>query len=327
MTKFALQMFCLAIGYALFASTTHPQGQDSTPAERDIMILGEMLPGLYDNANQSYFDVRLKRPESQRHNSVYSEILRVKSSRLGDNVFSVETGVRHEDDSAKFYAYALEVDNAVQAVRMKIYRLKKAAGKKIARGAAAYLSGCDVLWRQEAGQFRAQRDGADCVADDIAADMMLSKNALWLNNVNQLNSEAKLSHFALDRARMFDCYVDMPGVGGGREIPFERYQLNGIHDLGGEQWFVDKDGQEIGISLFRVMWSFNNYEGVFARPSFVVYVKTKLEDEKAKEIGYAWTEPSAQRIGINLKWMLVNCYMLSNKEVTPFYKNDEPKLK
>lgn len=335
MTKLILNLISFITIYAMFGSAVYAQGQDSTPAERDIMILSEMLPGLYDNANQSYFDVRLKQPKSQRHEGVYSQISRVATkqfdSSLGDYVFRAEIGWRREDSSARFYAYALQVDNEVQAVRMKIYRLKKAASEQLELRSATYMAGCDVLWRQEAGQFRAKRERVECSEDEIPADFMLSRNALWLDRVNQLNVSdsddvPKLSHYALDRARTFDCYADVPGVGGGRDIPFERYQLNGIHDLGGEQWFVDKEGKEIGISLFRVMWTFNNYDGVFARPSFVVYVKTKLEDGKVKELGYSWTEPSAQRIGINLKWMLVNCYMLSNSEVVPFYKNDEPKL-
>lgn len=96
--------------------------------------------------------------------------------------------------------------------------------------------------------------------------------------------------------------------------------------MGGEQWFTDKQGKEIGVSLFRVMWTFNNYDGAFARPSLVAYVKTKEQNDKVKEIGYAWTEPTAQRIGVNLKWMLLHCYMLFNADVTPFFKSAEPKV-
>jgi len=141
-----------------------------------------------------------------------------------------------------------------------------------------------------------------------------------------LSKDAVDDHFALDRARIFSCYIDLPGVGGGRDIPFKRYQISDVHDLGGEKWVTTDDGQEIGINLFRVMWTFNNLEGVFTRPSFVMYIKTKEEDNSVKEVSYAWTEPDAQRIGINLKWMLVNCYMVSNEDVVPFYKTDEPRL-
>lgn len=30
------------------------QGQDSTPGQRNLLIMAEMLPGTYDNINQNY---------------------------------------------------------------------------------------------------------------------------------------------------------------------------------------------------------------------------------------------------------------------------------
>ena len=57
----AIAVLILVIG-PLFA-----QGMDSTPAERQLRILAEMLPGHYSNANQAYFDLRRKLPEAARH--------------------------------------------------------------------------------------------------------------------------------------------------------------------------------------------------------------------------------------------------------------------
>ena len=34
------------------------QGQDTTPWSRDLQVIEVMLPGLYSNANQAYFDGR-----------------------------------------------------------------------------------------------------------------------------------------------------------------------------------------------------------------------------------------------------------------------------
>ena len=44
----------------------YAQGQDSTPAERNLLIMAEMLPGVYDNANQAYFDQRRGLPDDDR---------------------------------------------------------------------------------------------------------------------------------------------------------------------------------------------------------------------------------------------------------------------
>jgi hypothetical protein len=33
------------------------QGQDSTPGERNLLVMAELLPGHYDNVNQNYFEM------------------------------------------------------------------------------------------------------------------------------------------------------------------------------------------------------------------------------------------------------------------------------
>jgi hypothetical protein len=63
------------------------QGQDSTPAERNLLIMAELLPGTYDNINQSYFDVRRKLPDADRHPRVNSVITRVSAPAMGKFVF------------------------------------------------------------------------------------------------------------------------------------------------------------------------------------------------------------------------------------------------
>lgn len=314
------------LGAIFLSSPVLAQGQDSTPTERDIMILGELLPGRYDNANQSYFDVRLKRPEIDRHQHGSVMVERISAPDFGDYVFSAVRQLGDDESGAHHFVYALSVDNASRAVRMKTYHAESAPKKNLKRRKTTYLNGCDVLWSQEAGQFRGAVDVEACAVSDGAElgvlDWMLSVDALWMSLPGNVSE-----HFAFDRARKFSCYVDVPGVGGGRDIPFERVDLGEVHDLGGEKWAVTKDGLEIGVSLFRVMWTFNNYENVFTRPSFVIYMKTKDENGDVKENGYSWTIPEAERIGINLKWALANCFMLSNEEITPFYKRNEPKVR
>ena len=61
----------------------------------------------------------------------------------------------------------------------------------------------------------------------------------------------------------------------------------------------------------------NERGGNFNRDSLVLYVMEKLADGSVKEHGYAFTEPSAERIGQNLKWMLVNCSMVPRDEARP----------
>jgi hypothetical protein len=124
----------------------------------------------------------------------------------------------------------------------------------------------------------------------------------------------------LERARIFHCYADVPGVGGGRDIPFQRYDHIELHDKGGTHWFKTREAQprELGIQLQSVTWHvLNEANDYFNRNSLVLYAMERLPDGSVKEHGYAFTEPSAERIGNNLKWMLVNCAMTARDKVRP----------
>lgn len=334
MNKIICTLF-LTAGISMLTSTqTLSQGQDSSVPERDIMILAEIFPGTYDNANQAYFDVRLKVDESKRHAPVAKQVHRLDGSRFGDYVFwsKEELKTSASDDqlaSPRYYLYSFETDNQRHAVRMKTYRLKKAPSSKLKKENADYLQGCDLLWHQEAGQFRGVLDGSSCALDGQETrpeyGMLLTEDSLWKTIPGTTHQEGR-AYYAMDKARIFDCYIDVPGVAGGRDIPFKRYHLEDIHDLGGEKWVTLDDDKELGISLFRVMWSFNNYQDAFARPSFVIYAKTKDDQGKPKEISYAFTSPEVQRLGMNLKWALINCHMIPRQDVTPFYKKPEPRI-
>ena len=55
---------------------------------------------------------------------------------------------------------------------------------------------------------------------------------------------------------------------------------------------------------------------MFSRDSLVIYVSEEVDGQR-KQHGYSFPVPEADRIGINLQWMLAFCYMTSNKDATP----------
>ena len=319
------------------------QGQDGTPAERNLLIIAELFPGIYDNANQNYFDGRLNLPEDLRHIRLHGEVTRIDLPAFGSHAFWVEGTRGGETEPYLRRIYAFAADDEARAVRMKMYvfdgedhtALTGAAGDVskldgLTPETANYQNGCDVLWRREVGQFRGRTDRTTCTRalDGVEAavdfELMLSPEGFWVSQIgydsdgNVVSGNPDAGPYELLRARMFDCYADIPGVSGGRDEPFDRYRLNDIHDMGGIQWFTAKDGREFGVTLRNVFWPMNNEEGIFTRNSFVMYLLERTADG-VSELTYGWTEPGAQRIGINMRWMLVNCYMVSNADVTPFW--------
>jgi len=70
--------------------------------------------------------------------------------------------------------------------------------------------------------------------------------------------------------------------------------------------------------LQAVSWQvLNESNGNFNRDSLVLYAMEKLEDGSVKEHGYAFTAANADRIGMNMKWMLVNCSITPRDQARP----------
>lgn len=324
------------------------QGQDGTPAERDIAVIAEMLPGTYDNREQVYFDGRLGVREEARHERLTSAISRVNLPAFGEYVFFVRDHRNNEPETPyRLRIYSMAPDNGAQAVRMKIYYLE--GGDMIDTYKDAHLDpnllldrtpentfilpGCDVFWRREAGQFHGAMDEGACTWDwpgkgEVVTDyhLMLSENALWLRDLTfdadgtQITGNLDQVYHKLNRARDFTCYADMPGVSGGRDIPYHRFDNLKITDQGGMTRFVSKEDtpRTIEINLRNVDWQMNNEIGSYTRDSLVMYVSSRNEDGSPGEFfGYTFTQPDAERLGINLGFILVNCYVVSNRDATP----------
>ena len=283
-----------ALGLVLticLSTASWAQGQDSATWSRDRQVIEALLPGFYSNANQAYFDGRRQLPEPQnRYN------LSIEASAEA-HVFNA-TRTNTEGAVISEQRWSLFDDDAKEAVRMEIDDTQ--AGSQ-----------CPVWWTRDAAQFSAAAD-ADC-AEDRGSPIALSlaQQQLWWG------SRRNDSGIKFHRSRAFTCYADIPGVGGGRDEPYTRYDNLSLHDQGAETWFTDKDGRTFGLRLFNVDWPINNYEGYFTRDSLVIYVVEKFDDGSTKEHGYAFTLPEANRIGINLKWLLASCFMVSGKVDTP----------
>ncbi len=269
------------------------QGEDSLPSERDWLVINEMLPGKYANANQAYFEGRTNVDESRRHPGTTVSIERTNAG------FVFRTG--KDSPERVLFEGSLVHDDAEPAVILILRHENER---------------CRYRWQREAMQFRGKRQNRCSGA--FPSEWVLSERELWVYP-GPGQEVAEDNPFRLHRARAFSCYADMPGVGGGRDEPYERYDNFKLHDQGGSVWFDTRDepARRMGITLFQVDWPINNYQGIFTRDSLVIYVSEEFADGSRKEHGYAFTEPDANRVGVNLKWILASCFMKSNRDATP----------
>jgi hypothetical protein len=319
------------------------QGQDSSPGDRYLLIMSELLPGIYDNANQHYFDRRRGLPEPDRHGRVETTITRVEAPQFGEHVFLWVNRSRRPDaadapPAASYRLATLTAGPGAAQVTMRHYlrmqgEITAADLETIRPSDLRRTEGCDYLFERRAGHFhgaqleracRFEWEGEDVYTDNV---IELAPEGLWfvdhkirLDTGERITGVASGEPYWLERARLFHCYADIPGVGGGRDEPFERYDGLEIHDKGGVAWFETRSApaRRIGIRLQSVTWHvLNERGGVFNRDSLVLYAMERLSDGTVVDHGYAFTEPEAQRIGNNLKWMLVNCSITPREQARP----------
>lgn len=298
-------------------NVAYSQGQDSTEAERQIQTLATLLPGIYDNTNQAYFDGRLNRDE--RHPGVHITIEPIPETDSPIAFVMREYRGAERGTAARQRWLGLRLSEDKRQIWLDVGEIDAIDATRLLRGEdprARQTIGCSYRIGREGEQFEASR-ASGCDEIDIEA-WLVSERQLWLTGLEPGPGAGKQSPYRLHRARPFSCYVDMPGVGGGRDEPFERYDGFDIHDRGGSFWFTTRGSERrrLGITLLNVDWPMNNYEGAFARDSLVIYVNESINGENI-EHGYSFTTPAADRVGINLKWLLAYCFMESNTDAKP----------
>ncbi len=214
----------LLVSASLVPVPVAAQGQDSTPWERDLQVIGAMLPGLYSNANQSYFDRRVGRPV--QHEAVEASIV---TGNVGDEAFDLSLTAASGEFERRFRLHLEAGDSAgVPGLRVEVLTGPPPAGAM----QDAPPPPCRLTWQRSAAEFVAEQ-AEPCHAGAIER-LVLSEDQLW---IALQGSEA--ARFELHRARRFECYADIPGVGGGRDEPYDRYDGLELHDQGGSAWGLE----------------------------------------------------------------------------------------
>jgi hypothetical protein len=272
------------------------QGTDQPPAQRDLMVIGEWLgkasdaPRHYDSIEQAYFEARRIKPGSSEKDAIKNPRRSFTTTRLAGDALAY--GVERDGKTER---WTLTVDTDGNAVR-------------VARGNADPR--CDVLLRREAGQF-AGRTSAGCAKP---GGLLVTDGAIWEGEGADIASWTRYR-----RARLFQCFVDVPGVGGGRAVPYKRFGPFPVYDQGGSVRFTTHEtpSRTLEIKLRNVAWGYNNAPGQFTRNSLTMYISEIDASGKATEGAYVFGEPTAQRIGVNLKHLLANCAMVPLENAKP----------
>lgn len=300
--------------------------------DKDFSVMMSWFPGRYDNQEQVYFEEELQIDEELRHERIHSIFEPVELAAFGDNVFYVQQYL--DGDPDKIYRqriYTFRVDYDENAVRLDIYVPKDPDAIKDAHLDPSKLQGlspetmieypgCEVYWRRESQQFigymreeacriESTRSGRTIIVTD---DLMLNANEIWIRDTavdtdgNYVYGHKGNEHHKLRKARMFKCWAGILRRGATEQADSYFDPDVQIHDQGGLVWITtdETDPQTYGLKIRNVSWPYGNN-----RPSLVLYV---YEPGNDKAISYSWTEPGAERIGINLRSIQSSCTLAEN---------------
>jgi hypothetical protein len=106
------------------------------------------------------------------------------------------------------------------------------------------------------------------------------------------------------RAKSYTCWVSAPKLTKKADGSIDWAFMAGLklHDQGGRIWTEtdEPNPTKIGLKLRNVIWPSGTN-----KPALTLYVYKPEDTEKA--VSYAWADPEAKLIGINLRWMQGSC--------------------
>ncbi|GLQ19580.1 hypothetical protein [Algimonas porphyrae] len=139
---------------------------------------------------------------------------------------------------------------------------------------------CERIFSREFNSFRGEGCGGMVVADAQGFQFGMPDNP-----------------FHMLRARAFKCWASPRKADG----TYAFYNDLVLHDQGGRVWIDATDEHErVGFRIRNVQWP----TGI-NRDSLVLY--TYRGDDADYAPSYTWTDPSAERLAINTRWLQVSC--------------------
>ena len=296
---------------------------DSSVLDKDFALMMTWFPGVYDNQEQVYFEDEQDLADTLRHMRVHTVLTPVNLPRFGKHVFYLQQYVN--DDPAQISRqrlYVLKPDYERNAVTMQVYsfvaaelladaHLNPTQLAQLTMDQVQTVPGCEVMWRRIANQFLGQTRRQACTKKSTESAehtsinhyFLLTEDALWISDLahdetdKPVAGQADRVPFKHRKARQFECWMTATQRDG--DSTFRRGLT--VHDQGGMIWLETEEDapQQVGIKLRNVRWPYGRN-----RPSLVLYAHKPSQD---KAVSYAWADPSAQRIGINLRWMQASC--------------------
>ncbi|GBF58252.1 chromophore lyase CpcT/CpeT [Candidatus Phycosocius bacilliformis] len=290
---------------------------------KDLLDLADLLAGRWDNELQTFFEPELNIPPALRHERLHVAVKPLTLPEFGPVSFYAEYRKGGEAGAVvRQRIWTLSVDKDLGAVRMTGFAPKDGKpleglwqeGKiapqpeSLKKEAFTPVPGCDIIWRRQGEGFAGSTRPAACKLVTNADKRVLSVSeqhivsaGLWeVRDVGvdergvRVFGGAESPPTRLRRAQTFTCWASVPK---GNDRVFATDLV--LHDQGGVATARFEGGASVRVRLRNVDWPIGQN-----RPSLTLYL---LDREGDRASGYAWGEPLASRLALDVGGIQVSC--------------------
>ena len=318
-------------------------GADRSDAlEAHVDQMWAWFPGEYSNHEQV---LEQEHGDAEPYRQLHQIFVPLELPTLGDRVLFVQQHFAGDPEPYRVRVYALHADAERDAVRLDIYKPAEPEGltdlhldpaRAAALDAATDLSlaeGCSVWWTPTEDGYVGTTDEGTCRVPSkrtggvlvFSDSLLLTSERLHIQDVaRREDGTLVFGHPDGDphMLRKLSWYsgwsvVRRGGPDHDRDAPeWQVHKGLHLHNEGDRIPLVDASGEAIpyAVELARLTRSGSNTH----------LLKLALIDtETDKSVAYAWTEPTAARIGINLGWAQIG---LTREARTPHigFDSEEP---
>lgn len=315
----------LKLAIFLIAFPVHAQNLTADWAQLKTLFTGE-----FNNFQQVWQAREDQTPDSLIHEHIHSIFKPVSIPALGENVFFVKQYMNGDPNEIyRMRVYQFVPDPAEKAIRLDIYSFKERTDEdrfKLADEDPTMLStlvaanfttipGCSVYWQKQGMEFIGTMKPRACNFVSrrsnkriyITDTLKLNAEEIWISDEAEdedgkyvFGHKGKIPH-KLRRVRPFKGWVAIVKDGTDRNnIQDSDYVFIPnltLHDQGVKKRIVLPDGTV-------TPYSFELSQVIFQKKTPVMKLAI-YEEGNSKALTYTWTNPEAERIGINLRWIQV----------------------
>ena len=286
----------------------------------DMALMMKWFEGRFDNFAQTH-DEKDDKAEFP-HERIHSIFARVSLPAIGENVFYVQQYA--DGDPVKIYRqrlYSFVANKTEKAIELRIYTFPNEKAvldayldptklNGVTPAKMESTPGCEVYWRRDGDKFVgtmkpnackvvSKRSGKTLIITD---DLFLTKDEIWINDQakddqgNYVFGNKSGTHHKLKRVHWFEGWSGIMKNGSTpmmqQDPPPDAYdgQRNIVlHDQGG----LVKLSEKYSVELSQLAY----------KNGTRVLKLGVIDNATGKTIAYTWTNPDAERIGINLRWL------------------------